>query len=149
MFVMYQIFRFTPPELSQSEKIRLGKEILKVGPDVFAKAFKKRLATLRERGKKEKPLTWNDVFYAVFWDIKNPPKPPTELQKGTAAALCAAAGAACVAFAPAVAAVAVPLAGAAAITGGSYWWMSHKVDLWIRDLIAVAATAQLETQKVA
>src|SRR5262249_46522052 len=44
MIVMYQLFRWTPPELSLSEKIWLGKEILKVGPDVFAAALKKRLA---------------------------------------------------------------------------------------------------------
>jgi hypothetical protein len=46
-------------------KRAFGREILKVGPDVFAAALKKRLAA---PSTKEKLFTWNDVFE----DIGNP-----------------------------------------------------------------------------
>src|SRR5262249_4902264 len=112
--IMYKIFRWTPPELSPAEKIWLGKEILKVGPDVFAAAFKKRITTLK--GTKEKPLTWNDVFYTVFEDIRNPPK---QMSKLAAATVLAAMGAACVALVPAASLVAVG-AVIGPVSGGSY-----------------------------
>jgi hypothetical protein len=128
---MYQIFKFTPPELSQSEKVWLGKEILKVGPDVFAKALKNRMANAN------KPFTWIDVFE----DIRNPA--PEKMSKTTAAVVVAAAGAACVTFIPAVSLLAVG-AVIGPIMGGSYFWMARKIDLWIRNLIAVAATETIQ-----
>src|SRR5262249_61340691 len=116
MIVMYQLFRWTPPELSLSEKIWLGREILKVGPDVFAAALKKRLAA---PSTKEKSFTWNDVFE----DIRNPPK---QMSKLAAATILSLAGAACVALVPAatLAAVATVIAP---VSGGSYFWMFRKI----------------------
>src|SRR5262249_28764784 len=142
MFVMYYLFQWKPPELSLSEKLWLGKEILKVGPDVFAKALKTRLTDTTAQ---KKPFTWNDIFE----DIRNPPKPEpiTKSQVAVVAATAAGVGAMCVAAAPALLAATPAIGAAAGVTYASMWWMFKKIDRWIQDIVTVAATAQIETAK--
>jgi hypothetical protein len=139
MFAIYYTFHWTPPELSLPEKVWLGKKILKVGPNVFAAALKKRLADVSNK----KPFTWDDIFE----DIKNPPSSPATSTKVLATSAVAVGTAAVIAAAGA--ALVIPMIAVTAATGGSYLWMARKIDLWIRDVIAVTAIAQIEDQKIA
>jgi hypothetical protein len=124
MFAMIPYYRWKEPELSLSEKVWLGKEILKAGPSAFAAAFKKRLFS-PAYDQKDKPIAWADVFA----DARTPPAPITKRRKmGFSGSRVRNGG--CMRYSSSCRDFSSRRSSCyASYSGGTYLWASRKVDL--------------------
>lgn len=125
MIVVYRLFSWKPPELSDSQRIELGRAITAVGRKSFLDAFKRRLA---ESGKEQ--FSWGDVLS----DAEVQPARPTATQAlfGAAVLLGALAFIFAIGKLPLLL---IALAVAGPVSFGSWWWTTRKIDHWVQDVI--------------
>ena len=149
MILTYYLFDWKPPELSQSEKILLGKEIASIGRKAFVRALRTRLTDVRSPSN-NKSFTIGDVLKDVRnpVDLRTAPAARSKAVVGTVilAAMFIVLAAFCVAFPPLL----IGIALTARATFGSMGWMNRKIDRWAQSLVdeyshAVANEIQTQT----
>jgi hypothetical protein len=130
MLIPYSIFQWKPPELSLSDRVRLGEKIAKVGRPAFVQALKARLAP--PSGRKAEPFTFAEVLAdAMTLQVKIEQQPVSPIGILIAVTFFGAA-IAIVVQNPRYLAAVIPALG---VSLGTLVWVYRKVDRWTQGII--------------
>jgi len=133
--IKYSVYTWSPPQLSSSEMIALGREVARVGRKSFAIELKKRLSAPAGTTKAV-PFTYADVIRDA--EERNKAGGAQQPTSWGVLLLALAFFGACVWFIVADGEL-VPFVVTAAIIGslsiGSLMWVHGKVDRWAQSLI--------------
>ena len=132
--VPYTIYRWTPPELSWSEKIWLGEEVAKVGRKAFVTSLKRRLGAPALGRNNNKSFTFVDVLRDAEM-LNNGSQPRLTMRKVLVALLFFGGCLYFIAAAHQMGRFVVAMLVVGPVSGGSLLWMYNKVDRWAQSLI--------------